>query len=506
MHCAACEVLIEKKILKQKKVRQVDASTNKGMVTMRHEGKSPSAEKLNHMFQEDNYQFSKEQPLEKSDTPFVMFKGGVFLLNRRKLKQLFFIFGVVLLILILFFGITRSGLSTLVSPTSNSAVGAFFVFGLLAGASSCAALVGGLVLSMSKQWSAQYGSNESFIQRSTPHLLFNAGRLISFVFLGGVLGAVGGALKISLTALSLLTIGISVMMVFLALQMLGFQAIQKFQPRLPKFITSRVANESNFKGKYMPIITGALTFLLPCGFTITAQGLALASGSVLTGSLIMFFFALGTLPMLVTIGFSSVTFTAKPHISNMFLKIAGFLVLFFGLYTFNAQLNVFGLPSLNDISRPRVAEGADISLPDLVDGKQLIRMEAYSGGYSPEIFTVRAGVPVRWEITDKGTSGCTNAVIAKGLFDGEINLSPGEVSVKEFIPDKEGIYKFSCWMGMVSGLIQVVGEVDNANTVTNDTTVVPSGAAGCGGDSGEGCTGGCGGGCGNPGCPYNNNL
>jgi len=108
-------------------------------------------------------------------------------------------------------------------------------------------------------------------------------------------------------------------------------------------------------------------------------------------------------------------------------------------------------------------------LPPIIDGKQVIRMKASSYGYYPNYFKVKVGVPVRWEIEDVGTSGCTNAIISKGLFPDEITLTPGQISVKEFIPEKPGKYKFSCWMGMVSGIIEVVdkGGVTSQNNVSN---------------------------------------
>ena len=90
-------------------------------------------------------------------------------------------------------------------------------------------------------------------------------------------------------------------------------------------------------------------------------------------------------------------------------------------------------------------------------GKQVIKMDASSSGYSPDYFKVKAGIPVRWEITDRGTSGCTNAIISRTLFDGPINLVPGTTSVKEFTPPTTpGTYRFSCWMGMINGTIEVV--------------------------------------------------
>ena len=101
-----------------------------------------------------------------------------------------------------------------------------------------------------------------------------------------------------------------------------------------------------------------------------------------------------------------------------------------------------------------------------VNGKQVIKMEASASAYSPNSFTVRAGVPVRWEITDTGTTGCTNAVISKDLFAGQVALTHGKTSVKEFTPEKAGRYRFSCWMGMVTGEIIVVDAENPGGTKT----------------------------------------
>lgn len=168
----------------------------------------------------------------------------------------------------------------------------------------------------------------------------------------------------------------------------------------------------------------------------------------------MTFFALGTLLPLLLIGLSSVKFLQKPDLSKRFLQVAGILVLFFALYNINFQLNVLGISSLSNLAINSTQN--EKGLAPIVDGKQILKMDASSRGYSPNYFKVKAGIPVRWEITDKGTSGCTNAVISKSLFQGEIPLIMWQTSIKEFTPTKAGSYKFSCWMGMVSGIIEVV--------------------------------------------------
>ncbi|MDP2910513.1 MAG: sulfite exporter TauE/SafE family protein [bacterium] len=485
MHCASCEVLIEKKLSALKEIKSVEASAGKGRVLIVYEGEKPSVDRLNSVFRKENYLF-----FDRSTETAEKKQGGDF----------FIIAGAALFIIIGFFILKNSGLVGLVNVNSISSLPMFFLLGLLAGVSSCAALVGGLILSMSKQWLEMYSEKNSTQEKLQPHLMFNAGRIVSYTFLGGVIGAIGSKFQISLTFTSILIVVVSIMMFFLALQMLGVKAFRKFQFTMPKFITRRIADETKFQGKYMPFLMGVLTFFLPCGFTITAQGLALISGSAVQGALIMLFFALGTLPALLAIGLSAVKFSQKPHLANKFLKVAGVLVLFFAIFNINTQLNVLGFSSLSDLKLnfgQQIPNNGEKGLVPIVDGKQILKMDASASGYNPNYFKVLAGVPVKWEITDKGTSGCTNAIISKGLFSGEIALTPGRTSVKEFTPTKPGKYKFSCWMGMVSGIIEVVDNSESKNSASaaaadfNDSgDIIPSGAKGCG------CGGGSGGTCG----------
>ena len=94
-------------------------------------------------------------------------------------------------------------------------------------------------------------------------------------------------------------------------------------------------------------------------------------------------------------------------------------------------------------------------LPPIVNGQQVIKMTASGSGDSPDYFKVKAGVPVRWEITAGNSLGCNNGLISK-LFAGQIYLNPGQVTMKEFTPEKAGKYQFSCSMGMIRGTIEVI--------------------------------------------------
>lgn len=342
MHCAACEVLIEKKLLEIPNIKSVDASTSNGQVVVEYDGEKPDISKLNDIFRKDNYTFFDTSTAFSASNQYEASNKSESK-TEKPIHATLLGFSIAIGIVAVFLLLDRMGISGLFNISSTSSLFAFFGFGLLAGLSSCAALVGGIVLSMSKQWQEIYANETSGYKKFQPHAMFNIGRLLSYVILGGVLGLLGSRLQISFEFTALLVILISLLMIALALQMLGVKGFRKFQFAMPKFITRGIANENNFRGKYMPLIMGALTFFLPCGLTITAQTIALLSGSVIQGALIMGFFALGTAPVLLAIGLSSVTFSARPHWSATFSKVAGFLVLFFALYNMYNQVNVLGL-------------------------------------------------------------------------------------------------------------------------------------------------------------------
>ncbi|MCJ7827525.1 cation transporter, partial [Patescibacteria group bacterium] len=205
MHCPSCAILIEKKLLEKKGIESVKVSLGKNEVAIEYRDNPPDVKKLSRLFQKDGYAFSDQ----KASRP--MKTAG------QKVADLLTVFGFSLLVVLGFFLLKQSGFSALLSVNSQSALPAFMVFGLLAGFSTCSALVGGIILSVSRQWSGLYSAHDLNWKKFQPHLMFNTGRLIGYVVFGALLGVVGSALRISLTFTSLLTMAISVLMIFLAL-------------------------------------------------------------------------------------------------------------------------------------------------------------------------------------------------------------------------------------------------------------------------------------------------
>lgn len=81
-------------------------------------------------------------------------------------------------------------------------------------------------------------------------------------------------------------------------------------------------------------------------------------------------------------------------------------------------------------------------------------MKVLPGSYSPDNFTLRVGVPTRWEVDGTQAAGCQTILQAPQLAVREL-LRPGP-NVIEFTPTKTGNFTFSCGMGMFRGQIKVV--------------------------------------------------
>ena len=438
MHCAACESLIEKAIKEKDGVSDVKASlkNKKVDVFLKDNSNPPDINEINNDLKDLGYTFAKEKPEIKP-------------INKKQKSKSLVIAAFVILVFIL---IERSGSLRSFYVSGDSGLFSYFLFGLGAGISSCAALVGGLLLSLSRQWSEVYGGNRTKLH--IPFIMFNIGRIISFALLGGLLGIIGGLLKFSIESTAVLTIAISLIMLILGLQMAGVHLANKVVFRTPKFLVNNIVNRSDIKGKYVPLFIGAATFFIPCGFTLIAQTNALNSGDFTKSSAMLTSFALGTLPALAVISFTSIKLHSNPILSVKFNYIVGILVIFFALYTFNSQLNVLGLPSINDAKKVFVTNlSADIKKSDNTEISnikefQVMQMEASNFEYFPKEIILKAGIPVKWEFYNHGAVGCANAVSARGLYPKIISLKRG-MNTFEFTPVNRGTYKITCSMGMV---------------------------------------------------------
>ncbi|OGL78803.1 hypothetical protein A3E39_01420 [Candidatus Uhrbacteria bacterium RIFCSPHIGHO2_12_FULL_60_25] len=469
MHCRSCELLLEDGISKVQGVQNVCVSYQKGEATIGYGQDVPSRLEVERAIREAGYEIGVKQ------------LATWFSRNPHDYRELGLAF---VILLALYFAARGLGILDLSLETQKVTYPMALIVGLVAGISTCMALVGGLILGVSARHAERHPEATSW-QKFRPHLYFNVGRILGYAALGGLLGILGGFLKLSNTMLMFLTLAVGVVMVVLGLKLTGVSPRLKDASFTLPASLARLFGISRHQKEYShrsAMMTGALTFFLPCGFTQAMQIYAISTGSFVQGALVMGLFALGTAPALLSIG--GLTSVIKGAVARRFYATVGLAVFLFGMF------NVGNAMALAGFNPKTVRTVRATNVADLVNGVQLVRMTQKAAAYIPNSFTVRVGVPVRWVITSESSFSCATALVVPSLGISR-NLKPGE-NVIEFTPKSTGSIPFSCSMGMYRGSFTVVdGSGAAAPAAAAQPATNRASGSSCG-SGGGGC--GCGGG------------
>lgn len=428
MHCKACEILNEQNVRTISGVKDAKFNHLTGLAEIYYDGQAPSAETIQKALA-DGYEIDEPDQLNCSTGPKK---------NERTNWQL-----IIPLLILSYWLISRLN----IGDAGNLLSGEFSLpfaalIGLAAGFSTCLALVGGLVFGLAANY-AKKNPNATKAQKFKPHLFFNLGRILGFFVLGGLLGSLGSAFRLSATLNGVLTLTIGVVIMLLGLKLLGiWPALNRFEFALPKSLGRRIKSEN-------PIVLGALSFFLPCGFTQAMQVYALGSGSFMSGALIMALFALGTAPGLLSIG--GLVAVIKQKHSAFFFKFSGGVLVLFAIFNLQNGWNLVqvgansGLNSAAAGTSGQISENADF---------QVIKTVESNRGYTPNRIEITGDKPVRWIIDAQAPYSCAAYLIVPSLGI-ERQLKKGE-NIIEFIPPASGTIPFSCGMGMYNGAFHIV--------------------------------------------------
>ena len=311
-------------------------------------------------------------------------------------------------------------------------------FGLLTSI-HCVGMCGGLVLSQSIE---KPDANKHVV---LPSAFYNAGRLISYTVIGGLIGGLGQTLALSGVLKGLIPIIGGVFMILMAVNMLGiFSGLRRLHFGLPKGLLKKLG--IGRPGYRSPFILGLLTGLMPCGPMQIVQIYALGTKSILIGALSMLCFAVGTMPGLF--GFGVLGSYISKGASRAILRISAFLVAVLGVVMLSRGMALLGVQVL-----PVQADG-EYRKADLHGSVQTVSIEI--GTDSFQAIEVYEGIPVEWTIHagEEAINDCNNEIIVPE-FGLDVKLAAGDTLVT-FTPQEQGDYVYTCWMGMIKSKIRVI--------------------------------------------------
>ncbi|MBW0108062.1 sulfite exporter TauE/SafE family protein [Pseudonocardia sp. KRD-182] len=351
---------------------------------------------------------------------------------------------------------------------------AVLVTGLFAGGVSCAAVQGGLLTGLiSRQRAAAVGvpvavgrshdgSTDGPPHASPWHRLgddvapvagFLAGKLVSHTALGALLGALGGAVQLSISTRTTLQLLAGALIIVFGLAQLGVPGFRGVVIEPPQAWMRVVRSRSRSQSALAPALLGVATVLIPCGVTLSVQALALASGSALSGAVIMAVFVLGTAPLFALLGYAARR--AATAWRGRLAIATGLIVVAMGLFTLNGGLELAGSPVA--ASRVVQAFGAgdpepDVSAVSEQGGQQQVLITARPGSYSPSAVQARAGVPTTLIVRSEDAQGCVRSFLIPSRGVEEVLPADGETRIDLGVLEP-GTLRYSCGMGMYTGTI-----------------------------------------------------
>lgn len=352
---------------------------------------------------------------------------------------------------------------------------AVLLTGLLAGGVSCAAVQGGLLTGLiaRQRADASHGrsaaasgrrsqapdqAERTSVQRLgddvAPVGAFLAGKLVSHVVLGALLGALGGVVQLSVGARTALQLIAGVVIIVLGLAQLGVPGLRALVVEPPAAWQRLVRRRARSQSALAPALLGVATVLIPCGVTLSVQALALASGSALHGAAIMGVFVLGTSPLFAVLGYAARR--AATVWRGRLALVTGLVVVVMGLYTFNGGLELAGSPlaasrvtaALASSSAPEPQLGA----ATVQGGRQEIVITARTGAYSPDEVRVRAGMPTTLIVRSDNARGCVRSFLIPDRNVDEVLPVDGDTRIDLGLL-APGALRYSCGMGMYTGTI-----------------------------------------------------
>ncbi len=206
----------------------------------------------------------------------------------------------------------------------------------LVGSAHCAAMCGGFV--------AAYAGNSdgSRLERALSHAAYNGGRLVTYGALGAIAGALGAALDLAGRAAGVAQVAAVVTgVVLLVTGAAGFAP----RPRLVPLRTRKPGPSGGLLSRVLlrareqrapvrALLLGLFTTLLPCGWLYAFVAYSAAAGGAGAGALSMAAFWLGSLPVMLGVGVSLQSLSARllqrvPRFRSALLLFAGVLTLLF---------------------------------------------------------------------------------------------------------------------------------------------------------------------------------
>lgn len=225
-----------------------------------------------------------------------------------------------------------------------------FTIGLI-GSLHCVGMCGPIALTLPL-------GNKSILSRITNGLTYNFGRIITYTLLGLFFGFFGERLTVATTQqiVSIVIGSLFILSVFIPKKYINTINPTGYFGKLVQTLKTSLGKTIQSQSLGSKLMVGLLNGLLPCGLVYAAIGGSIATGSLLNGAFFMFWFGLGTIPLMFSIYFLSNSISLS--LRNNIKKLIPVFILLLGSLFILRGLNL-GIPYLSpkiNVARPFVQD------------------------------------------------------------------------------------------------------------------------------------------------------
>ena len=302
-------------------------------------------------------------------------------------------------------------------------------------------------------------------QRLVPNLAYQGAKIVSYMLVGLLLGAVGSAFNLDDVRPYVMVLA-GAFMVVLALGMTGrVPWAARFTPRPPKLLLRAFTAvrrkavtdaERDRSTLATPVTFGLLTGLMPCAPLMAAQLNAAASGSAVNGAIAMFAFGLGTAPLML--GFGTASSLIPKRLKERVMVALAIVVLVFGVTYLNRGAMLLGSPvTLQSVTSAVVGGEQSATAGEYAvgaDGVVEIPLTIVNTQFQPKVVDIPADTPVRLVVDRQEANACSDQLAVPQL-DVLVDLAPNAVTTVDLPAAGAGSYTLTCGMGMMSGTLHI---------------------------------------------------
>ena len=213
--------------------------------------------------------------------------------------------------------------------------------GLLGGFGHCTGMCGPLVATVSLAAGPGAGARRALAL----HLLYNAGRITTYGFLGLVMGIAGSVVNVAGRAAGLqqaVAVLAGALMILMGLGAAGVApGIRRAEQGLAGRVFAGVRGLLQGGGQGRVYVLGLVLGFLPCGLSWSAFVGSAATGGPATGALFALAFGLGTAPALLLVGGATALLSAR--LRGVLYRIGGAAVAILGLLFLLRGLGIHAL-------------------------------------------------------------------------------------------------------------------------------------------------------------------